>query len=222
MPSYFEKDFLQFFIDLAPNNHKEWFDKNRKRYEENVKEPFVKFVDELIKSMQKEDKTLKVNAKDCIFRINRDIRFSKDKTPYKMYVSAAISRAGKKEPNVCGFYFELNPECIRIYQGAYFVEGPALEQLRKTIAKKEKEFQKLIIDKKFVKQYGEVLGDAQKRIPAEFKSIHERLPLIANKNFYWSTELKPELILSKDLLKVLMEAYKTGKPLCDFLDKGLA
>lgn len=222
MSVYFNQDFLQFFIDLSRNNHKDWFDSNRSRYEQNVKLPFVKFVDDLIKGIQKIDKTIKVGPKDCIFRINRDIRFAKDKTPYKVYVSAAISRIGKKAPNVCGFYFELNPECIRIYQGAYFVEGPALNELRNQIKKKDKEFLKLINDATFKKKYKKLLGDEQKRLPKEFSDVKVRIPEITFKNFYWTTELNVKEITGKKLLEVLLEHYKAGKALCDFLDKGLA
>ena len=88
---YFSSDYLEFFKELAPNNNKDWFDKNRKRYIDSVKEPFKKFVTDLIQEISKVDDEVQIEAKDAIFRINRDIRFSKDKTPYKLNNSAIIS-----------------------------------------------------------------------------------------------------------------------------------
>ena len=121
--AFFTGDFLQFFIDLAPNNNKDWFDLNRKRYENSVKEPFKKFVQHMIDEIAKKDKAFKdIEAKDCIFRINRDIRFSSDKTPYKMNVSAVVAPEGKKSKAVNGVYFELSPEHVRVYGGVYEID----------------------------------------------------------------------------------------------------
>ncbi|HNR54889.1 MAG TPA: DUF2461 family protein, partial [Flavobacteriales bacterium] len=85
--AWFTNDFNDFFKDLAKNNNKEWFDANRKRYEASVKEPFTAFVAEAIKRIGKHDKAVRIEPKEAIFRINRDIRFSKDKTPYKLNAS---------------------------------------------------------------------------------------------------------------------------------------
>ena len=98
MSTYFSPDFLQFFKELAANNHKEWFDENRKRYETVVKKPFEVFVQHAIDEMAKLDPRLsELDPKKCIFRINRDIRFSKDKAPYKLNRSAAISVGGRND-----------------------------------------------------------------------------------------------------------------------------
>ena len=96
--AFFEKDFLDFFIELAPNNNKDWFDLNRHRYANSVREPFKKFVSHMIENMSKDMPELKdLEPKDCTFRVNRDIRFSKDKTPYKLRMSALITPGGKKK-----------------------------------------------------------------------------------------------------------------------------
>jgi hypothetical protein len=126
--TFFEPDFLQFFKDLAPNNNKDWFDVNRKRYEEIVKIPFKKFVQHVISEMAKKDSAFKsLEAKDCIFRINRDVRFSKEKQPYKLMVSAVISPKGKKDKAINGVYFELTPEHVRVYGGVYEIEKDDLQ-----------------------------------------------------------------------------------------------
>ena len=94
---YFEKDFLEFFKELEKNNNKDWFDANRKRYEKVIKDPFKAFVQKMIDRMHELDSSVIIQPKDCIFRINRDIRFSKDKTPYKSNVSAVVGVGGKKK-----------------------------------------------------------------------------------------------------------------------------
>ena len=142
--AFFTADFIQFFIDLAPNNHKDWFDENRSRYEDNVREPFKKFVGHLISELNKVNPNFKdLEPKDCIFRINRDIRFSKDKTPYKMNVSALMAVGGKKNYMGEGVYIELGPEHVRVYSGLYEVDKEALLQLREGIAQNLSEFNRL-------------------------------------------------------------------------------
>ncbi len=223
MPSFFTEEYHRFFIDLAPHNHKEWFDENRPRYENYVKKPFLEFTKVFIESLGNSYPELRgLDPKSCIFRINRDIRFSKDKTPYKMHMSAAISPQGRKHINNSGFYFEFNPECLRIYQGAYLVEPGSLLSLRQYMARNLSKLDTLVNEKAFRKLYGEVLGDVQARVPKEFKEAHAKQPLMANKNFYWYAELPPEMLTDSKLLKQMMNYYEAGKPLSDFFDKGMA
>lgn len=221
--NWFSPELIDFFIELAPNNNKDWFDKNRSRYEEFVKEPFKAFVAEMIKRIQKVDPSIQVEPKDVIFRINRDIRFSKDKYPYKLHVSAAISSEGKKHRNSSGFYFELSPEALRIYQGAYFVESAALKDLREYMAENLTTWQKLKKAKAFAESYGgDILFDERaSRLPKELAVAAEKEEDILNKNFYWGAEFDPEVILDPQLPDILMDYFKAGKPLCDFLDRGL-
>ena len=94
--SYFDPDFLEFFSELDQDNNKKWFDKNRKRYLKTIKEPFYEFIQELIIRLQQEDSELFTEPKESIFRVNRDLRFTKDKTPYKLHVSASMSTGGRK------------------------------------------------------------------------------------------------------------------------------
>lgn len=219
MSAFFTKQFSKFFIDLAPHNNKEWFDENRSRYENDVKKPFHDFTENVIKSIAKLDPRIKISTKEAIFRINRDIRFSKDKYPYKMHMAAAISPLGKKHPDVSGFYFQLGPEGVQIWQGAYFIENTTLPVLRENLAKNLKEFQKLKSAKKFVDTYGEIQGDGNSRLPKELKPFAEKEPLLFHKNFYWGAQLPASLITSDKLLPTLIDHYKAGKDLGLFLEK---
>jgi len=218
---YFNDDFLQFFIDLAPNNNKEWFDTNRKRYESSVREPFKRFVADIIEEVRRDDSKVQIEPKDAIFRINRDIRFSKDKTPYKMQVSAIVSRVGKKDKAVPGIYFEFNPENLRLYGGSFMLSTQQLNDVRYAIASDLEGFEKVINDRNFKKYWSEIKGDKIKRIPKDLKEAHEKQPLIANKQFYYFAKLSPETVYSDNLVELLVDYYKSSKPVRDFLMKAL-
>lgn len=219
--NYFTPDFLKFYKELASSNHKDWFDLNRERYVKSVKEPFEKFVNDFIEIAKKKDREINVGAKDCIFRINRDVRFSKDKTLYKIYSSAVVVPGGRKAKNIPGFYFEFGPEKIGIYSGAYAPDTAELANIRKYIAKNLKTFEVLINDKKFVKTYGELQGEEASRLPAELKAAGEKQPLLFRKQFYFGTELKPSTVTDKNLVKTMQEHFETALPLVLFLRKGV-
>lgn len=218
--AFFQKDFLDFFIELAPNNNKDWFDQNRKRYENSVKEPFKKFVNHIISKLAEIDPAFKeLEAKDCIFRINRDIRFSKDKQPYKMQVSAVVSPLGKKSKAINGVYFELGPEHLRVYGGVYEIDKDDLLTVREGIAENIAEFQKTYNNPLFVKTFGELKGEKNKIIPKELKLAAEKEPLIFNKQWYFYTQFEPERILFDNLDETIINCYKAGRPVEEFFNK---
>lgn len=220
MEKIFTPDFLNFFIELAPNNNKDWFDQNRSRYEKNVKEPFKYFVQQLITEFSKIDPKFKeTEPKDCIFRINRDIRFSKDKSPYKLQVSAVISPEGKKSRAIDGIYIELTPEHVRVYGGVYEVDKDDLQSIREGIAKNLNEFRKLISNQDFRKVFGELRGEKNKVLPKELKNAGEQEPLMYNKQWYFFTEFDPEIILEQDLIKSVIEVYKVARPVEQFFNR---
>jgi uncharacterized protein (TIGR02453 family) len=217
---YFESSFISFMKSLLANNNSTWFHANKKAYELDVKKPFEIFVNDLIESFRKYDKGINMTAKEAIFRINRDTRFSKDKSPYKTSMSAAISEGGK-DPRYPGLYIELNHEGITLIGGAYTVEKENLHKLRKTIASDLKGFQKLVTDKKFISLFGKIEGEKHKLLSEEFKTLTTKEPLIANKQFYFSAKLPAKLITDAKLLKTVEEYYLAARPLNQFLTKGL-
>jgi uncharacterized protein (TIGR02453 family) len=210
--AWFTNDFNAFFKDLAKNNNKEWFDANRKRYEVSVKKPFEAFVGDAITRIAKQDKTVRIEPKEAIFRINRDIRFSKDKTPYKLNCSAIISPAGRKDHATPGIYFELGPESVKFYGGAYQPEKDQLVRIRTAIMTDPKGLRKTIDNKAFKALFGVVHGEANKVLPAEFKEAAKKEPLIANKQFYVMAERPAKLVASATLLDELMEHHGAMAP----------
>ncbi len=218
---YFEKDFLDFFIELSQNNHKDWFDENRKRYEQIVKDPFKKFVGDFAAYLSQYDPLIELEPKNLIFRINRNIRFAKDKRPYKTFVSAVVAKGGKKDKSTAGFYFELSPDGIGVYGGAWSPDKTQLEDIRFYIANHLSEFQKLIADKDYIKHFGSLKGDKNVRIPKELQAAVEKEPLIANKQFFHTNKLTAKIITSDDLIQKLEEQYLAMKPINSFLNKAL-
>lgn len=214
---WFTDDFNKFFKDLAKNNHKDWFDANRKRYEASVKEPFAAFVAEAIKRIGKHDKSVRIEPKEAIFRINRDIRFSKDKTPYKLEASAIISPAGRKDHTTPGIYFALGPESVKFYGGCYQPEKEQLEKIRMAIMRHGKGFRKVIEAKTFKAMFGEVQGEVNKVLPAEFKEAAKKEPLVANKQFYVGAEMPAKLVTDPKLMDHHMDHYLAMCPFNEWL-----
>lgn len=221
MAIYFTPDFLHFFMELAPNNNKDWFDNNRDRYKKSVKEPFENFVEKLIKEMKKTEDIMDGRPSDFIFRINKDIRFSKDKSPYKLQMSAAISKGGKKDMVNIGVYFELGPEHLGIYTGIYMPDKEQIDRIRRHIAKNAKKFESIINEKHFKATFGEVRGEKAKLLPSDLKLAATQQPLIYNKQFYLQHTAEPEIIVEKDVLKYITDKYKNAKAFNDFIKEVL-
>lgn len=219
---YFDPDFLNFFIELAANNHKDWFDENRKRYEKSVKKPFENFIDALILEIQKDDASVQIKAKDAIFRINKDIRFSKDKTPYKMDRTAAISPKGRKDHSYPGFYVSLGPEKLMVGGGAYSMPPETLLKLRNHIMSHPIDFENCISDKKFKSTYGGLKGEENKRLPSkELMEASKDQPLLLRKQFYYMADSSPDIIVSDQLMDHCMKQYDAGKKMKTFLRSAM-
>ena len=213
---YFTSDFLDFFKELAANNNKEWFDANRKRYEQVVKKPFEKFVADLITAMRQDEPELLAEPKDCIFRINRDIRFSADKTPYKVQVSALITPRGRKQMEYPGLYLELTPEHVGIYGGLYMPDKIMLADLRESIADDPAAFKKAYTNKLFVKLYGEIKGEKNKRIDKHLTDAAEAEPMLYNKQFYYHATLPAKMIVDERLLHTVLDYYHAAAPVREY------
>jgi uncharacterized protein (TIGR02453 family) len=218
MKKYINDSFFRYFKKLAANNHRDWFESNRNEYETEVKKPFDHLVDALIFELAKTDKRFAgLQAKDCVFRINRDVRFSKDKSPYKLNKSAIISPGGKKNHNGMGFYFELGPEECGFYAGAYMPDTENLQKIRQHIAKNSKLFSAIITDLQFKKYFKEVLGDKQKRVDAAYKTAAEAQPLIYNKQFYIQHSFSEKIACGSNVFEYLLEVRKASEDFENFL-----
>lgn len=215
--AWFTADFNRFFKELAANNSKDWFDDQRARYLQAVKEPFERFTAEMIARVARLDPQVRIAPKDAIFRINRDVRFSKDKAPYKLNRSALITAGGRKAMSAPGIYFELGPEQVAVYGGAYMPDKEQLWELRDRMARQPAKFKNLYQDKDFKKLFGTIRGDRNKVLPAEFKTAAAKEPLLFNKQFYYGAELPAKLVTDPQLPDRLMDHYRAMAPMNKFL-----
>lgn len=221
--SFFSSDFLEFFIELAANNHKDWFNEHRKRYEQNVREPMKAFVEHMRQRLIPLEPELKeMQVKNAIFRINNDIRFSKDKPLYKIHTAAVLNRGGRKEMNRPGFYMQMGPDQPFIAGGSYMPSNEELRAIRHKIVKEPKRFQRILDSTEFQAEFGG-LGPSKmnKRLP---KGLHEHtdmLPILFNKQFYYSKTYDPDWILRDDFDDFLVSTYQVAEPLRLFLKEAL-
>lgn len=214
---YFSTSFFKFFDELNKNNNKEWFDKNRERYELDVKQPFKKLVEDINTQLLKDFPELNQAVHKNIFRINRDIRFSKDKSPYKNNVAAVFSRKGTQDVDYPGFYIHIGAKELMVGGGKYDVSKEHLAKIRQEIYYNSKEFGKILNDKKFKETYGTVLGEKNKVLPPDYKEFEKEQPLIANKQFYYMANLTKADITGDQLDKIILTHFKAGYKLNAFL-----
>ena len=213
---YFTKDFLQFFQELEQNNNRDWFNENKKMFKELVEKPWVNFIEAVIDQVSAIDPSIKMTAKEGVFRIYKDIRFSKDKTPYKTQMSAVVAEGGRKGKKAGGIYLEASANAFKIYSGFYMPDKTDLQKVREAIASDLAGFSAILAEADFKKTFGELQGDKNKRIPKEFKEDAAKQPLIFNKSFYVFDELPAETLLQDDLLEIVTTHFQIAKPLGDF------
>lgn len=218
-----EPQTLRFLKALKKNNNKPWFDAHRKEYEA-ARIDFSNFIQLVIEDLQRNDTTITgLSSKDCMFRINRDIRFSKDKTPYKSNFGASIKRGGKKS-GFAGYYFHCEPGQSFIGGGLWMPEPSDLKKLRQEIDYNWKEFQSIVSEKKFKKIYGDVFKNSEVSLSAMPKGYEKDNPAAAYlklKSLIAETSVSDDELLTSSLHKKTIEAYKALKPLLDFINRSL-
>lgn len=218
-----QKSTLKFLKDIRKNNNREWFETNRRRYEA-AKEDFEQFLSLLIKELTKVNKNFAgLEPKDCVFRIYRDVRFSKDKTPYKSNLSASIKEGGKKGDK-CGIYIHIEPDGEwgnMIAGGFWQPDSPLLKSIRQEIEYHTPEFKKIINSKDFKKWFGELEGEKLKNVPKGIDKDHPDVELFKYTSYIISHEIKTKDVTSNALLKECVSGYKVMKPLLDFLNRSV-
>ncbi len=217
---WFTQDAIEFFRELELNNHKEWFEKNKKRYETSVKKPMEVFAEHMIERMREILPNIETTGKKAIFRIYKDVRFSKDKTPYKTNAGMHINEGGKGDMGNPGLYFHFDPRCMGIASGCYQLEPPALKSMRAYLSKNLAELQMQLDDPDFVKFFGGIKGEANKVLSPEFKEAAAKQPLIFNKQFYYWAEHEAEGALREDLADFLMAHMRACRAMNEFLVQG--
>lgn len=220
--AWFDPDISQFFAELELDNSREWFAKNKARYEKSVKKPMEAFAGELIERMHAIDPAIQMQPKDAVFRIYRDVRFSKDKSPYKTNAGLSVSAGGKREHSRPGIYFHVDARSMGMASGLYSLEPNQIQALRSYLAANPDEFEACLADPEFVRVFGTIRGEKNKILPAEFKEAGERQPLIYNKQFYYWAEYPGEDITREDLADFVMSHFHAAQPMNEFLWPAIA
>ncbi len=214
---------LKFLKDLKKNNNKEWFEKNRNQYE-SAKQNFLELTQEIILNFGKIDTTIAhLEPKKCVFRINRDVRFSKDKSPYKTNMGLFLSKSGKNATHA-GYYFHLEPgECF-IGGGLYMPTPDILAKVRQEIDYNWSEFNKIITNKKFVSQFKEL--DKSKeftltRPPKGYDIDNPAIAFIKMKTWIAGKKISDEELLDKKIIKNMVASFEALKPTIDFFNRAI-
>ncbi len=216
-----EKLVLDFLAQLEKNNNREWFHQNKKQYDE-VKVIVESFVISIIAGLAKFDDTVKfAEAKDCMFRIFRDVRFAKDKSPYKINMGAWISRSGRKSPGP-GYYIHLQPGGSFLAAGVYMPEPDQLKKIRNEIYYNISEFKSILSDKK-LKKFTTGLSENEKgkMTPRDYPKDFPDIELLKYKHYTLSYPLRDEMVTSDHLHEVAIMAFKAMHPFNLFMKRAL-
>jgi uncharacterized protein (TIGR02453 family) len=212
---------LDFLKKLSKHNNKEWFDAHKDEYL-NAKAIYEAYVDGLIKGISKFDKAIDpaMTGKQCAFRIYKDVRFSKDKTPYKNNMGASISPGGKKSPEA-GYYFHLQPGGCFIAGGVWMPEPEMLNAIRQEIDYHPKDLLRILNAPGF-KKYFKGLDDDGKMVnpPKGYDKTHPQIEILKNRHFIVSHFFSDKQILAKDSQKAVIAGFKAMYPLMEFLRRS--
>ncbi|HYD92045.1 MAG TPA: DUF2461 domain-containing protein [Flavobacterium sp.] len=216
-------DSLQFLEDLKNNNHRDWFQGNQKRYTE-FKKDYKQLVEAFIAEMSKGDESLKhLEFKNCSFRINRDIRFSKDKSPYKTNLGIWMS-SGNKEFNLAGYYVHIEKGASFIAGGLHQPDAVALKKMRREIAGFYEDLEEIVDNAEFKRIYGALDRDENntlKTAPKDYDKDHPAIEFLKLKSFTATAKLSDKDIMSKDFVKETSKKLLVLKPLVDYINRAL-
>jgi uncharacterized protein (TIGR02453 family) len=212
----------KFLKDLKKNNNKPWFEKNKSIYLE-AKEDVSHFVQQVIEGLGKSDPDIApLQPKDCLFRIYRDVRFSKDKSPYKINMGAYFNKGGKKSPTA-GYYFQCQPGRNRLAGGLWMPAAPELGKVRQEIDYNFGEWEKILRDRSFKKFFpdGPQREDVLSRPPKGYDEDNPAIDTLKLKSFVVMRFLPDAQMQSKSLLKEVVNTFSAMQPFIHFLNRSL-
>ena len=215
------KGYSSFFKELSNNNSKEWFHAHKKRYEQEVKAPFLQLLEHLIPVLREWDDRILHDPKKALFRINRDIRFSKDKSPYNTIMIAGFSPEGKKSIYP-GYYLGIDADKIHVGGGLFMLQPIHLKAVREKIAENTDTFLHLVSSKEFKTAFSELKGEKSKRLNKSLLPAAEKTEIIYNKQYYAMTEFPlKEHYASETLPQYILGFFEKIRPLNKYLNTAL-
>lgn len=215
------KMIFEFLIDLQFNNNKIWFKENNDRYQQ-AKAGVEQFIEILLPKLKQLDESIDVTSpKECIFRIFRDVRFSKNKEPYKTNFGAFMAKGGRKR-SYAGYYIHIEPDKSFIGGGIYMPESNILQAIRTEIYENTEEYKRIINNSNFRKYFPEIHGEKLTLAPKGFPKDFKNIDLLKNKHYAVAYPVKNSFWLESAIFENLMDIFHTQHPFNQFLNRAVA
>ncbi len=221
--AHFGPQLFEFLRQLERNNRRDWFKAEKKRYERDVRDPMLRFISDLGPRLKAISPHLKVDPRPVggsLFRIYRDVRFSKDKSPYKTHVAARFQHRRGKDVHAPGYYLHLGPGEVHCGAGIWHPDGKALRAIRQAIAERGEEWRALLAEESFADLYAQG-GEALKRGPKGFDPDHPMIDQLKRKDFVAFATLEPDAATDPGFLDRYVEGCRTAGPHVGFLTRVL-
>ena len=217
----FNADTLKFLRSLKRNNDREWFKARKDQYDAHVRAPMIAVIERLANDFKRFAPEIVASPKASLYRIYRDTRFSEDKTPLKIQVSASFRWKGLEKGEGAGLYLEVHPEWVWMGGGFWAPPQPQLVRIREHIALTWPEIDRVTRARSFTRVLGPLSGERLTRVPRGYPSDHRAAEYLRFKQFLGGREFPPEFATSKAFYPALLETYKTIMPLIRFLNAPL-
>ena len=211
---------LAFFRGLARNNRRDWFQARKAVFEESAKQPMRELVHALNQAMADFAPEYATDPDKAIFRIYRDVRFSKDKKPYKEHLAASFNVRGMAHGHG-GLYYSVSHKEVAVGGGIYMPEPATLLAIRNHVAKNHSELRRILANQKVRRLLGELQGDQLSRVPKGFACDHPAADLLRFKQFVLYTELPPDVATSPQLYREIVDRFRALMPFLRFLNAPL-
>ena len=218
----FPPEGIQFFRGLARNNNRDWFLPRKEIFENKVKQPMYELVEALNGAMLKFAPQYVTNSGKAVFRLYRDTRFSKDKSPYKQQIAASFPRHGLERHAGAGLYFAVSHKEVAVGGGVYMPVPETLLAIRTHLAGHHREFRKIAEASAVRKLFGEVQGEQLTRVPKGFPADHPAADLLRMKQFLLYIELEPDIVTTPKLYGEIESRFRAMIPFLEFLNAPLA
>jgi len=216
-------ELFTFFRELKENNNREWFEVNKQRYESNVREPLLRFITDFGVRLPEISPHYVADARKSggsLFRIYRDVRFSKDKSPYKTTAGIQFRHENGKDVHAPGFYLHLEPDGVFVGIGIWHPETKTLNKIRDAILEHPNHWEEIVSDKAFASTF-ELAGDSLKRPPKGYDPEHPLIEDLKRKDFIASTPFSEEDACNPDFIDRFAEACRTASPFIGFLTTAI-
>jgi uncharacterized protein (TIGR02453 family) len=216
----FPPEGIQFMRALARNNKREWFQPRKATFDEKVKEPMRQLVEAVNAAMARFAPEYVTDPGKAVFRIYRDTRFSKDKTPYKEHIAASFPRRGM--PHGAGYYFAVSHKEVAMGGGIYMPAPETLLAMRTHLAEHHQDFRRILQAKAVKQLFGAVQGEQLSRVPKGFDCAHPAADLLRHKQYILYVELEPDLATGPELYAEIVKRFRAMRPFLEFLNAPLA